>query len=209
MKKLLIIAALFSVSLLSAQKEENGEERDKRESKDSRNKPHLGVKLGSNLSNVFDEQNNSFQTHSKYGFVGGGFLDIPLGKYVGIHPEVLYSQKGFKASSGSMGTSYDLIRTTSYVDVPLMVAIKPVRPISILAGPHYAYLVNQTDIYLDGGNSGIQSQEFTNDDLRKNIFGGIIGVDVNIWNLILSGRYGFDLQSNYGDGSSGGGKFSH
>jgi hypothetical protein len=203
MKKLLIILALLSAGLLSAQKQENEEERDERETKDSRNRLHIGIKLGSNLSNVYDETQGTYQTHSKYGFAGGGFADIPLGKYVGIHPEVLYSQKGFKARKTDLGTSYDLIRTTSYIDVPVMLALKPVRPITIMAGPQYAYLVNQTDIYLDGGNSGIQSQEFKNEDLRKNIVGAVVGVDVNIWNLIVSGRYGFDLLSNYGDGSSG------
>ncbi|MCE3226370.1 MAG: hypothetical protein K0S32_921 [Bacteroidetes bacterium] len=205
MKKLLIILALLSAGLISAQAPENEEEeKERRRSRDSRNRLHLGIKLGSNLSNVYDETTSSYQTYSKYGFAGGGFADIPLGKYFGIHPEVLYSQKGFKARKQDMGTSYDLIRTTSYVDVPLLFALKPVRPITLMAGPQYAYLINQTDIYLDGANSGLQSQEFKNEDpLRKNILGAVVGVDVNIWNLVVSGRYGFDLLSNYSDGSSG------
>lgn len=197
MKKIILFISLFIIGAAAAQETDE----PKSERKDSRNKPHLGIKLGSNLSNVYDAQGD-FSPHSKYGFVSGGFLNIPIGKYLGIHPEVLYSQKGFKASGSYLGTGYDLVRTTSYIDVPLMIALKPLRQTTFIAGPHYSYLIQQTDIFLDGTSSSIKSEDFQNDDIRTNILGAMIGADINIWNLVLSGRYGFDVLSNYSNSPS-------
>lgn len=186
-----LISLLASVAGYSQEQTEKHQE-----TRDSRNRPHLGVKFGSNLSNVYDEQ-GSFSPESKYGFVAGGFLNIPVGKYVGIHPEVLYSQKGFKASGTYLGTDYNLVRTTSYVDVPVMLALKPLRQLTFVAGPNYSYLIQQTDIFQKGFNSSVKAEDFKNDDIRTNILGAVIGADINIWNLVLSARYGFDVMSNY------------
>jgi hypothetical protein len=189
------IGILFLVLSLSSGYAQDQTEKQK-QTKDSRNRPHLGVKFGTNLSNVYDEQ-GTFSPESKYGFVAGGFLNVPVGKYIGIHPEVLYSQKGFKASGTYLGTDYNLIRTTSYIDVPLTLALKPLRQITFMAGPNYSYLIQQTDIFEKGVNSSVRAEDFKNDDIRTNILGAIIGADINIWNLVLSARYGFDVMSNY------------
>ena len=135
MKKIILSILLLSGVGLYSQEERKEAESEHNKSKDSRNRLHLGVKFGANLSNVYDVQ-GEFSPDSKYGVVAGGFLNIPLGKYVGIHPEVLYSQKGFKASGKYLGTNYDLVRTTSYIDEPLMHAIKPLRQLNLVAGPN-------------------------------------------------------------------------
>jgi hypothetical protein len=41
-----------------------------------------------------------------------------------------------------------------------------------------------------------------NDNIRKNILGFGIGVDVNISRFVISGRLAWDLQNNHGDGTS-------
>ncbi|MBA3664923.1 MAG: PorT family protein [Bacteroidetes bacterium] len=197
MKKIFLLINLLAILSITAQEAE-----PRKETKDSRNRLHLGIKMGSNLSNVYDEQGD-FSPSSKYGLVAGGFLNIPVGKYVGIHPEVLYSQKGFKASGKYLGTSYDLVRTTSYVDVPLMLALKPLRQLTFVAGPNYSYLIRQKDVFLNGTDSSIKSEDFQHDDVRTNVLGAVIGADINIWNIVLSARYGFDVLSNYKNGNSG------
>lgn len=163
---------------------------------------HLGIKVGANKSNVYDTQGEAFQAESKYGFAGGAFLDIPLGRVLGIHPEVLYSQKGFKASGKITGTNYDLIRTTSFIDVPILLAVKPICPVTLFAGPQYSYLIHQTDVFAEGFNSSASSEEFKNENIRKNILGAVVGLDVNIRNLVIGARYNVDMLLNNGDGSS-------
>ena len=47
-----------------------------------------------------------------------------------------------------------------------------------------------------------QNQEFSNDNIRKNILGFTGGVDINIKNAVLGLRAGRDFQNNNGDGTS-------
>lgn len=169
---------------------------------DSRDKLRIGIKAGINSSNVYDEHGDSFQADPKFGFVGGGFLTIPVGKYLGVQPEVLFSQKGFKASGRLLNSSYEFSRTTTYIDIPLLIAFKPVEYITIVGGPHYSYLIKQRDVFTNGTSTAAQEQEFKNDNIRKNILGAIFGLDVNVSSLVIGLRYAFDMQNNNGDGTS-------
>ena len=58
----------------------------------------LGLKVGANLSNVYDESGQDFVADAKSGLAAGVFLRLPLGKFIGLQPEVMFSQKGFKAT---------------------------------------------------------------------------------------------------------------
>jgi hypothetical protein len=170
--------------------------------KDTRSKIHLGIKIGLNHSDVYDSKGEDFAASPKFGFAAGAFLQIPIGRYLGVHPEVLLSQKGFKATGMVSGIPYDLTRTSTYIDVPILAAFKPVKWIYIVGGPQYSYLANQFDIFRNNGATLVQEQNFRNNNIRKNILGGVIGVDVNLGRMVLSGRYSWDMQTNNGDGTS-------
>jgi hypothetical protein len=71
-----------------------------------------------------------------------------------------------------------------------------------LGGPQFSYLLNQKDKYTFDNNSTEQEQEFNNDNIRKNILGFVAGVDMLYQHFVLSGRVGWDFQTNSGDGSS-------
>lgn len=172
------------------------------EGMDSRNRIHLGIKAGFNCSNVYDEQEEDFVANSKYGFAGGAFLSIPIGKYLGVRPEALFSQKGFYADRNYEGSTFSFSRTTSYIDVPLLVEFKPSPYLTLVGGPQYSYLLDQTDIFSSGEYTSVQQQQFANDNLRKNTLGASFGFDVNLSRFVLGGRYAFDMQSNNGDGTS-------
>lgn len=169
---------------------------------DNREKLFFGVKGGINFSNVYDSQGENFVADGKIGFVAGAFVTIPLGKFFGLQPEILYSQKGFKSSGIYLGTTYSLTRTTDFIDVPLLVSIKPVEFISILFGPQFSYLLKQKDDFTGGTLSSIQEQQFENNDLRKNIFGLTGGADINIDNFVIGARAGWDVKNNVGSNNS-------
>jgi hypothetical protein len=162
----------------------------------------FGLKAGANYSNVYDTQGEDFQADPKLGFAGGAFLSIPIGKYLGVQPEVLYSQKGFQASGKFLASTYSVSRTTSFVDVPVLFAFKPSEFFTIMAGPQYSYLVNQKDVFTSGTTSSEQEKQFTNDNIRKNIFGVVGGLDITLKHIVISARVAWDVQNNNGDGTS-------
>jgi len=171
-------------------------------SSDTRSNLQFGLKAGINSSNVYDAQGDQFVANSKIGFAAGAFATIPFGSLLGFQPEILFSQKGFKSTGYLLGSAYDLTRTTSYIDIPLLFAVKPTTFITILLGPQYSYLLKQKDEFTNTLNSTAQEQEFSNDNIRKNILSFIGGVDLNSNQFVLSLRAAWDLQNNNGDGTS-------
>jgi Outer membrane protein beta-barrel domain len=161
----------------------------------------LGLKAGLNYSNVYDSQGDDFNADPKYGFAGGAFLTMPIGKYFGVQPEILVSQKGFKATGRVLGGTYGLTRTTTYIDVPLLFAVRPVKYVNILFGPQFSYLAHRKDVFDYGVTSVLQEQEFKNDDLRKNTLCFTGGFDIGIKRVVLSARAGWDVRNNLNDGN--------
>lgn len=190
MKKLLFSVAIIGLTVSSsfAQK--------------TRDEFSFGLKVGSNYSNIYDSQGDKFAAEGKYGLAAGAFLSLPLGKVFGIQPEVIYSEKGFKATGAFLGSNYSATRTTTYIDVPILLAIKPVSYITILAGPQYSFLVRQNNNFSSSLATVDQNKIFDNDNIRKNVLGLTGGVDINLSSFVVSARAGYDVQNNNGDGTS-------
>lgn len=169
---------------------------------DIRTRMTLGLRVGANLSNVYDESGEEFVADPKIGLVAGGYLSIPIGKFLGVQPGVYYSQKGFEGSGRLLGSPYEVKRTSSFLDVPLLLEIKPVGLITIVAGPQFSYLLKQKDEFKTNLGTVEQEEEFENDDIRKNIMGLTGGVDVNLNNLVIGVRAAWDVQKNGEDGAS-------
>jgi len=189
MKKILIPALVFIASFGA-------------NAQDGRDDFHLGLKIGANYSNIYDEDDDEFEADGKLGFAGGAFVAIPLGKFLGLQPEILYSQKGYRAGGTVLSTNYEYTRTLSYIDVPLQLAIKPAPGFTILVGPQYSYLVNRKDVFRSGDFSGTDSEDFENDDLRKNTLCLVGGFDFTAAGFVISPRAGIDLMNNNSDGTS-------
>lgn len=169
---------------------------------DTRSNFVLGAKLGANYSNVYDSEGEDFVADGKLGFVAGAFVTLPLGKLFAVQPEVLYSQKGFKGSGTLLGSSYSYERTTDYLDVPVFLAIRPIEYLSIMAGPQFSYLLSEKNEFNSAVGNATQEEAFDNDNIRKNTFSVVGGVDVNIDKLVIGARAGWDLKENRGDGTS-------
>jgi Outer membrane protein beta-barrel domain len=163
---------------------------------------HFGIKAGVNVSNVYDTKGEDFVAKAKAGAALGAFVQIPLGKIIGIQPEILYSQKGFKGTGKILGNAYSYTRTTDYLDIPILLAIKPVEMLTVVAGPQYSFLVREKNVFENTLFTSAQEQEFKNDNIRKNTLCFLGGVDVNFDKLIISARAGWDVQNNAGDGTN-------
>ncbi|MFO7829065.1 MAG: porin family protein [Bacteroidales bacterium] len=184
---LVIVSVIFIANISNAQE----------------NELNFGIKGGLNFSNVYDSQGEDFNADPKLGFVAGVFVAIPIGEYLGFHPEILFSQKGYKASGTYLGMiDYEFKRTSNFIDLPLLFAFKPAGMLTLVAGPQYSYLIKQTDDFTSGDFSEQQEEEFENDNLRENILCFLGGVDINFSNIVLGARAGWDIQNNNGDGTS-------
>ncbi|TRX16667.1 PorT family protein [Flavobacterium franklandianum] len=193
MKKVILMIAFVTITVI------NG---NAQATTDNRETLSFGLKVGANYANVYDSNNEDFVADGKFGLAAGAFVAIPFGKFIGIQPEILYSQKGFKSTGTYFGSTYEMIRTTDFIDVPLLFAVKPIGQLTLLFGPQFSYLMKQKDEFTGGNISSTQQQEFDNEDITKNILGLTGGADFNVDNLVFGLRAGWDIKTNEGDGNS-------
>jgi hypothetical protein len=190
MKKLITMicfTALFTASLVA---------------QDNREKISIGAKAGLNCSNVYDTEGDEFNADAKIGFAGGVFIAIPIGRFLGVQPELMFSQKGYQSTGTLVGIDYSMTRTSNYIELPLLVAFKPSESVTLLLGPQYSYLVKQTNVFDTPISNTVVEEEFDNENIRKNTLGIIGGIDFNFDNFVVGTRVAFDVQNNNGDGTS-------
>ena len=189
MKKTILLAAIFAFFAICI----NAQDRDQ---------VHFGVKAGANLSNVYDIRGQDFTADYKFGFAGGLFVAIPLGDFLGIQPEILYSQKGYVSNGNILGATFKITHSADYIDIPILLQIKPADVLTIVIGPEYSYQVSTKNEFASSLLTVQQQQDFDNINIRKNIVSVIGGLDFNIQHAVIGTRVGWDLIHNNGDGTS-------
>jgi Outer membrane protein beta-barrel domain len=163
----------------------------------------IGFKGGLSVATVIKSNDNNFSSNPLLGFNGGGVLILPLGHVIALQPELLFSQKGYRASGASLLGDYDYRRYLNFLDIPLLVRINASKEFGIVAGPQYSYLLSTHTSFKSGDASYKQTVNNENDNISKNIFGGVIGADINLDNnFFLYGRYAIDFRNNNGHGTS-------
>lgn len=194
--KKLFIAPVFAIALFSTQSiVAQTTTTDDSSSMDNREELSFGIKAGINYSNVYSESGDGYVADGKVGFAGGVFVSIPLNELIGVQPELLYSQKGFKTE----GTFFDGQITSSYLDLPIHLQIKPTENISILAGPQFSYLLSTK--YELNGFSAIDEEDL-DDNNNKATVGISAGVDIEVQNFLISARGSWDLNKVNKDNST-------
>lgn len=164
--------------------------------------PQIGLKVGANYSNVWDAEGEEFNADPKLGLIVGGWVSIPLGPMIGVQPEIHFSQRGFQATGKLLGATYKFTRTSSFLDIPLLFAIKPIPMLTLLIGPQYSFLLSQKNVFANSSSTIEQEKEFNNENYRKNLLCFVAGADLNINYVVVSARAGFDFVNNNGDGTS-------
>ena len=162
---------------------------------DAREELKVGIKAGINYSNVYSESGDDYVADGKVGFAGGVFVSIPLNQLVGIQPELLYSQKGFKTE----GTFFDGKVTSNHLDLPVHLQIKPTENISLLVGPQLSYLLS-TKYEING--LSLVDEEDLEDENNRATFGISAGVDFTVQNFLISARGSWDLSKFNKDNST-------
>lgn len=194
LKKIGILLLIFATSALSSTAQLNDEELE--------SKVRFGFKAGVNYSNIYNTKTEDFVADGKAGLAAGAFVSIPIGEYIGVQPEIQFSQRGFKADGTIYSMPYTIKRTSNYLDFPILFSVRPARFISILLGPQYSFLLYQKDRFESSLYSFDVEQEFENDNIRRNTLCLVGGFDINLAHVVVGLRTGWDLLKNRGDGSS-------
>jgi len=162
---------------------------------------HFGARAGVNISNLVTDDNTG-TTGSKAGLNAAVILEIPVVPVFSVQPELQFSQKGFKRSGSFLSAPYDYSLTTNFIEIPVLAKIRPSKNFGIFIGPQYSFLVS-TSTKFKVGNEAYESQVDQDvDNFRKNILGGVVGVELSTGPLFFDLRYSRDFQTNNGDGTS-------
>jgi hypothetical protein len=150
----------------------------------------FGIKGGINMANY--SGSDASGAKMKMGGVGGAFACFDL-IAIKIQPELLFSQKGAKASGDILGTAVTYTNTANYVEIPVLlkysfgIGIVP----SIYVGPAFGMLMSATAKVEGGGYSGSADSK---DALNSTDLGLIIGAEVKTpMKLSVEARYEMGL----------------
>lgn len=158
----------------------------------------VGLTGGLNFANTVSSDNPDFSTDTKTGFNAGLFVDIPIAYPLSIVPEVLYSQKGYRANFTD-GSHF--AQRANFVDVPILLKIKVAPVLNIYAGPQFSFLTTTRNTNYTG-NAVIDESRY-NYHGDKNFVDGNFGVGIDLnKNVELRGNYTIDFRENNPNGSS-------
>jgi hypothetical protein len=131
---------------------------------------------------------------NRNGFYVGAGVDIPLGDFISVEPSLQYTQRGYglKGNLNINQLKIDALnaRATSqmhYVDLPLMLKVKPVKGLQVFAGPQVSYLV-KNNLRADVAILGFSL-------LKKDLD---ITDQFNRWDVGVAGGIGYEFENGIG-----------
>jgi Outer membrane protein beta-barrel domain len=151
-------------------------------------KIHVGVKGGANINKLTGK---SFDDQFSFGYHAGGFVSVGLGSKFAIQPELLFNQINVDTSS-SYSTVYQFNKVSKvqlkYMSIPILLNYKPIKFITVQAGPQFGILTNKSKTLVQNGKEAFKSGDFSM----------LAGAQVNISHLNIYARYAVGL-SNLND----------
>ena len=156
------------------------------------------------INDLVDVTNGILKTESKTGFFAGGFVQIPLSDMVSIEPGVYYAQKGYTLRGNYsidklnfLGVNASAKVNSHYIDIPVVLNVKPVKGLELFAGPQLSYLA-KSDLRIDAGALGISFFNKTLDmtDQMNRVDIGLTG------GIGYTFNNGFNVSASYDHGLS-------
>jgi hypothetical protein len=146
---------------------------------------HVGFKGGATINKL---DGKSFDDQFSFGYHVGGFFSVGLGKKFAIQPEILFSQTNVDTSS-SFSSIYQFNKLDKiklrYLSIPILLNFKPVKYLTLQAGPQFGILTNKSNTLVQSGKDAFKSGDFS-------MLGG---VQVNILHLNIYARYVLGLSN--------------
>jgi len=153
------------------------------------NRVRVGIAGGFNFADAVDAYNSDYSTAGITAFHVGLTLDVPIAYPVSFAPEVLYSQKGYRAETGDG----NFTQRSNFIDVPLLVKFRLAPTFNFVIGPQVSFPISTTNTYDNGFDVTAREHYSTTSD--RTVVDGVIGIgfDINP-NVELRARYTIDFQ---------------
>ena len=174
--------------------------------------PNFGIKGGLNFSQLYIDQPNVEDEKIKLGLHFGIFGKIPITNFLGIQPEVLYTNVGSKTSYGgtdlatTVGIEPGEVRfNLNYIQVPIALAINA-GPLNFHGGPYFAYLVsaNVKDLKTSTLNPNpTLITDLNVENFNRFDYGLMGGLAVDVKGLTVGARYNYGLREVGKNGLAG------
>lgn len=152
-----------------------------------------GLLAGANVYKVKDvEDFDKSNWKSKFGFDGGVWFNLPLGRVLSLEPQLLYSSRGVEAEN-SQGTTPK--GSANFFSIPVLVKVGLGSKLALMAGPQFDFLTKFKD---DNNNND-------KDNFRSSSIGFTTGLELFPHNrLSLYGRYNWMTNDffTFDDGNS-------
>ena len=143
----------------------------------------IGIKGGTNIGKL---QGTPFSDEFSYGYHVGGYLAVGISDKFAIQPEVLFNQVNTDTSS-SFSSVYKFNNidkiNLKYLTIPVLLNYRPVKLLTLQAGPQFGILMNKNETLLENGKQAFKSNNVSM----------LAGVQVNLMHLNIYGRYSIGL----------------
>jgi hypothetical protein len=154
---------------------------------------NFGVKGGLNVANLSFDPDEGFTPENRMGLVVGMLVTQPIRSRFGLQIEGLYIQKGAKDEFNEEGLDIKQTFQLDYIEIPVLANIAVTSSdqvkFSILAGPAFAFLVNDKQVTEFAG----EETEEDIDDVKSYDIGFSLGGAVQTRNLVFDARYTWGL----------------
>lgn len=150
------------------------------------------------FTSVIDQTNGIVEPRKRTGFYIGAGADIPLGEMVSIEPGLVYTQRGYGLKGNLTINKLKIeainARATSqmhYIDLPVLIKVKPAGGLTIFAGPQISYLVKnnlQADVAVLGFSLINTDLDITN--------------QFNKFDVGITGGIGYEFEGGFGIAAS-------
>lgn len=185
---------VFLAGLANAQTYFNGARADY----DSFFRPRVGFTMGVAFSNTLKSyQAANYNTGTLTGFNAGFTFDFPVSHTFLITPEILYSQKGYAATT----PSGDFTQRSQYIDVPVLAKFRSGSVLNFFVGPQISYQFSSNNSYSSGFADNLR--EYYQYSGSKTFVAGVVGIGADINNHVdIRARYAIDLQGTNTNGNN-------
>lgn len=149
---------------------------------------HMGVKAGADINKI---DGKSFKEEFSFGYQVGGFAQVKLSNRLTLQPEVLFSQVNIDTTN-KLNDIYQFENISevqlSYLKIPILLNYNVGKLVSLQVGPQFGILIDKNLNLFNNGKSAFKSGDFSM----------LAGVQLNLSNIHIYGRYGIGL-SNLND----------
>ena len=150
------------------------------------------------FTQLIDATDGYVSSRNRTAFYFGAGVDIPLGDMISVEPSLIYTQRGYglKGNLTINQLKIDALnaRATSqmhYIDMPVLLKIKPAAGLQIFAGPQVSYLV-ENNLRADVSVFGFS---LLNRDID-------ITEQFNRWDVGVTGGVGYEFENGIGIAAS-------